>query len=155
MKDSIKVIFLDFDGVLNSKMYFETHSSVGLAIDPTRVDLLKRIVLGTNAKIVLSTSWRAHWDKEDSLCDDVGREINKIFAEKDLTVFDKISGDNRSRYEKVADWLANHPTVTNFVVLDDTPFEKGVLKNHFVLTSTLRNGLDEADAETAIRILNE
>ena len=153
--EDIKVIFLDFDGVLNSKMYFETHSSVGLAIDSTRLELLKRIVLGTNAKIVLSTSWRAHWDKEDSLCDDVGREVNRILAEKDIVIFDKISDDSGSRYEKISDWLENHPSVTKFVVLDDTPFEKGVLKNHFVLTSNLRHGLDEADVETAMRILNK
>ena len=152
--ENIKVIFLDFDGVLNSKRYFETHPSFGLAIDSTRLDLLKKIVLATNAKIVLSTSWREHWNKKDALCDNVGREINRLFAGKRLTIFDKISGENKSRYEKIVDWLKTHPNVADFVVLDDAPFEKDILKDHFVLTSNLRDGLDEADVEKAIRILN-
>lgn len=57
----MRVIFLDFDGVLNSAVYDRTRDlTKNTSIDETRLPLLKQIVDRTNAKIVLSTSWRKH-----------------------------------------------------------------------------------------------
>ena len=39
----MKVIFLDFDGVLNSNRYFFIAGCEGLAIDPECMDLLKKL----------------------------------------------------------------------------------------------------------------
>lgn len=51
----MKVIFLDFDGVMN------TFNDKILQDD--KLALLAEIVDKTQAKIVLSTSWREHWEK--------------------------------------------------------------------------------------------
>lgn len=149
--ESIKVVFLDFDGVLNSKRYFETHSSVGMAIDSTRLVLLKQIIDATDAKIVLSTSWRQHWQKDS--CE--YNEIDKVFEEAGLTVYDKTPWKNNNRYDEISEWLSSNQNVKNYVVLDDEPFEKGIFINHFILTSRLRDGLDEDDVKKAIFILND
>ena len=82
----MKVIFLDFDGVLNSEKYIRTCGHYGVIIDPSRMVMLKEIIDKTDAKIVLSTSWREHWSKDASLCNDTGREINRIFAEYSLEI---------------------------------------------------------------------
>ena len=51
----LKVIFLDVDGVLNSK---QDGNSIKLRTD-SHFRLLQEIVKATGAKIVLSSSWRA------------------------------------------------------------------------------------------------
>ena len=52
----MKIIFLDFDGVLNSERYFRSYGAEGLALNPDNLCFLKEIVVATGAKIVLSTS---------------------------------------------------------------------------------------------------
>lgn len=55
----MRIIFLDIDGVLNSKETLTKSSHNGImGIDPFRVLLLHRIVEATGAKVVLSSSWR-------------------------------------------------------------------------------------------------
>lgn len=62
----MKVIFLDIDGVLNTQQTFmkiyEEWKKTGerrTEIDLERVGFLKEIVAATDAKIVLSSSWRS------------------------------------------------------------------------------------------------
>lgn len=152
--ETLRVIFLDFDGVLNSRRYLEKHGGVGVAIDPARLELLKQLVYATDAEIVLSTSWRSHWSIIGWMGDAVGQEINRIFDSAGLYVYDKTPDLGRNRDEEIAAWLKAHPQVKSFVVLDDEPFGEGILRDHFVLTSRLRNGLDEDDVQAAVRILN-
>ena len=54
----MKVLFLDFDGVLNTEDYREVHGSSNAGIDKSKLPLLKKLVDSTNVKIVLSTSLR-------------------------------------------------------------------------------------------------
>ncbi len=65
----MKIIFLDFDGVLNSKQY---HSERDIQkcefLDISRLNLIKKIVDATGAEIVLSTSWKHHWDQQYIHC---------------------------------------------------------------------------------------
>ena len=61
-----KIIFLDFDGVLNTEHYqnYLTHERKpwqdkhGALFDPEAVRQLKRIVDVTKADIVIESSWR-------------------------------------------------------------------------------------------------
>lgn len=150
----MKIIFLDIDGVLNGNLFVPKDDRAGVLIDDTRLDLIKHIVDATDAKIVLSSSWREHWEKNETECDDTGRKINEIFAAKGLSVFDKTSKYHNDRKQEIIDWLQEHPDVSDFVVIDDGFFEEEILKNHFVLTSKLRFGIDEDDVNKAISILN-
>lgn len=152
--DDYKVIFLDIDGVLNGNLFISKDDRAGVLIDDTRLDLIKQIIDATDAKIVLSSSWREHWEKNETECDDAGRKINEIFAAKGLSIFDKTPKCHNDRKKEIINWLQVHPDVSDFVVIDDGFFEEGILKNHFVLTSKLRFGIDENDAHKAISILN-
>lgn len=152
--DEYKVIFLDIDGVLNGNLFEPKDGKAGVLIDNTRLDLIKQIIDATDAKIVLSSSWKEHWEKNEKKCDDTGRKINEIFAAKGLSIFDKTPKYHNDRKKEIVDWLQAHPDALDFVVIDDGFFEEGVLKNHFVLTSKLRFGIDENDAHKAISILN-
>lgn len=150
----MKVIFLDFDGVLNSAKYLLGHGDCGVAIDPARMALLKQIVDATDAKIVLSTSWREHWSKDLMNCDSTGMLINRIFSEYGLHIFDKTPELHERRETEIKSWLDAHPEVENFVVLDDSLLSAGYLNGHFIKTSNYFDGLDETDVQKGIDILN-
>ena len=150
----MKVIFLDFDGVLNSSQYLLRCEVCGVAIDPSRMVLLKQIVDAANAKIVLSTSWREHWSKDLGCCNSTGVLINNIFSEYDLQVYDKTPELHARREIEIKSWLDKHPEVKSFVVLDDRLLSADYLNGHFIKTSNYLDGLDETDVQKAIDILN-
>lgn len=152
MRD-MKVVFLDFDGVLNSEKYVCACGHYGVILDPTRMALLKRIVDATGAKIVLSTSWREHWNKDVEKADAVEKKINAIFSSYGLTILDKTDVYSR-REAEIEAWLMMHPETVSFVVLDDRLLDSPVLRGHFVKTTNYFNGLDEKNVEDAIKILN-
>ncbi len=142
----MKIIFLDFDGVLNSYGYLRRTGQAGLCLDPSRLDLLGKIVDATDAKLVLTSSWREHWSAESS------SEIDRIFAEHRMTVYGKTPHLRSGREQEIRAWLAEHPA-ESFVVLDDRFLNADFLDGHFILTSNLRDGLDQEDVRRAIAIL--
>ena len=150
----MKVIFLDFDGVLNSAKYLLACGGCDVAIDPAKMILLKQMVDATDAKIVLSTSWREHWSKDLVNCDSTGVLINRIFSTYSLQIFDKTPELRERREAEIKSWLDMHPEVNNFVVLDDGLLSADYLHGHFVKTSDYFGGLDETDVQKAIDILN-
>ena len=85
----MRVLFLDFDGVLNSQDYRDRYGSMGAGIDKSKMPMLKRLVDTTDAKIVIITSLREYWDKDPEKCDYFGKVINDTFAEYGLEIYDK------------------------------------------------------------------
>lgn len=150
----MKIVFLDFDGVLNSEKYVKACGEYGVIIDPSRMILLKQLIDATNAKIVLSTSWREHWDADNRKCNSTGKQINDIFAQYNLHIFDKTSKLHLSRECEIKAWIDEHTEVKNFVVLDDMFLNAKFLEGHFIKTSNYFDGLDETDVKKAIEILN-
>lgn len=150
----MKVIFVDFDGVLNTEKYVRSCSEFGLIIEPSKMSLLKQIIDATDAKIVLSTSWREHWDKEPENCDNIGIEINNIFGQYGLHIFSKTPILISCREDEIAEWLKTNPQVSNFVVFDDRFLDSEIIREHFVKMSGYSKGLDEISVDNAIEILN-
>ena len=150
----MKIIFLDIDGVLNCDRYIIEHNCRGIGIDPTRMLLLADIVQASDAKIVLTTSWRKHWSENPEECDDMGIEINETFAEHGLSIYSKTPHLYYSREQEILSWLEDHPEVTRFVVIDDMWLKDDALDAYFVHTSGFRGGLCEDEALDAIEILN-
>ena len=154
----MNVIFLDIDGVLNSWQYDHLYRSVNDGnVDETRLPLLKHLVEQTNAKIILSSSWRKHWNKDASLCDPVGLELENLFSQYQLSIFDKTPElPNNDREEEIMMWLNQNQSVTHFVVIDDMRFGWSDLQEHLVNTNyRIGRGLEESHIHEAIRILNE
>lgn len=150
----MKIIFLDIDGVLNSNRYDRERTETQGNIDKTRLPLLKRIVDATSAKIVLISSWRSHWDKNSEKCDGVGKQLNAVFEEAGLEIFDK-TGFSACRCDEIKAWLTQNPSVTSFVVIDDSFGGWGDLAPHLVKTDMrIGRGLEENHADSAIKILN-
>ena len=150
----MKVLFLDFDGVLNSERYVRNCGEYGVIIDKSRMQLLRQIIESTGAQIVLSTSWREYWSKGEKLEHTVGAQIDDIFKEHGLEIFDKTPKLGGRREEEIESWLNDFSNVENFVILDDRFLYAEFMKGHFVKTANYLEGLDEENVALAIEILN-
>lgn len=138
----MKIIFLDVDGVLNS---VQDRFSWTIESDKHLI-LLACIVRRTDAKIVVSSSWR-----NCSLLDTLKKRLNDF----SMSVFG-ITGYNKNgiRGLEIKEWLDNHNDIESFVILDDEVFDiKEHFPNNFVQTS-MEVGLQKEDVEKCIAILS-
>ena len=148
----MKVLFLDFDGVLNSQDYRDSYGSMGAGIDKSKMPMLKRLVDSTNAKIVIITSLREYWDKNSDKCDYFGKVINDTFAEYGLEIYDKTPvSESGMREDDIRDWICENSGIENYVAIDDGALFARFLVGHFVQP---KDGLEEEHVEKAIEILN-
>ena len=86
----MKILFLDIDGVLNAREYDRKRNwNEQTDIDETRLPLVKEIIDKTGAKIVLISTWRSHLNRDESLCDEDGNYINRLFSKYGLAIYDK------------------------------------------------------------------
>ena len=138
------VIFLDIDGVLN------TRGDMSVKIDKCHLVHLKTIVDATGAAIVLSTSWRKFWRKSGSI-DSAGQAIDEALAEIGLSVWDKIPViPNASRSQEIEAWLLGK-YIEGFAILDDVDMGwSDKLYSHWIKCG----GLTEDLAKQAIEVLN-
>lgn len=148
----MKIVFLDIDGVLNSRQYDDRRSPRDGNIDESRLPLLKQLVDRTAANIVLTSSWRCHWDPEGKETDAVGRELARTFQEAGARLYDRTPVLGH-RAKEIGAWLHAHP-VERFVILDDIKLGWGCLEPYTVKTDyRIGRGLEQRHIECAIEIL--
>jgi hypothetical protein len=159
-KDAFRVIFLDFDGVLNNRnngikkhkaLLKKYHSEENIPwhkrvlIDnptPYAIKCLNKIISKTNAQIVLSSSWRYDaelivWNKFFAMCGLKGKICGKT---ENLQL---------TRGAEIDDWIRRNP-LTSFVILDDDDD----MKPHFTrLVLCNEEGLTKREADIAIAVL--
>ncbi len=139
----MKVVFLDVDGVIVPWDCF----------DETCLQNLKAIIDRTGAVIVLTSTWRLARATRSILVDEL--EARNIAAPyDDVPDFGQTSS---ARVQEILAWLAEHPEVTNWVVLDDEDLaavdETGEIADRFVRTESLQ-GLNRPElVERAVSIL--
>ena len=151
----MNIIFLDVDGVLNSRnklieIYNKTHkphSGYSYPFDERCLENLKLLVQETNSKIVVSSTWRK--DKE-------GRTtLLKVLSEYELD--NKIIGYtpmlDKERGIEIKQFLISLKEMPNFVILDDD-FDMGEL-NPFLIKTNSQIGLTYENIQEAIIKLNK
>lgn len=163
----MKVIFLDVDGVLNSEeTQHDWHLRTGgngfggffppeKEIDKSDtkwgeglVSRVRRIVEATGAEIVISSTWRHHYNVEKF------KEMFKLY-DWDAPVIDMTPKGYRGRGLEVNGWLSEHKDeVKSYVIIDDVDQFLSDQKPRYVQT-TMMCGITEENAERAIKILNE
>lgn len=152
----MKVVFLDIDGVLNSIRYDRQRTDNQGNIDETRLLLIKGLVDATNACIVLTSSWRKHWEKDAARCDAIGRELNEIFAKHQVQIYDKtVALPNKDRAQEIRIWLNLQEEVEEYVIFDDIAFGWGDdLEDHLIKTNPrIGFGLEEMHIQKAMELL--
>lgn len=146
----MKVIFLDIDGVLNSK---------GTAsLDNTYIDRLRQLVKETDAKIVLSSSWKDIIYNPDDYNESDKSMLDRLMNKEGLPFIGVLPDINEDKREaEITEWLNDHKgRVESFVILDDLPYRFiEVFPMNFVRTGGyLFGGLSDKNVEDAIEILN-
>jgi HAD domain in Swiss Army Knife RNA repair proteins len=173
----LRVIFLDIDGVLNSESYMlklaakhcqlEPHTPCDCfklyrQIDPEAIARLNRLVAVTEAKIVISSTWRKLFDPPDlrRILEDHGL-VGEIIGETPDGANDselraglrdgELAQDRVFRGNEIDFWLKRHPAVDRFVILDDGS-DMMMHKNRLVQTDC-EDGLCDEHVDLAIRVL--
>lgn len=153
----MKVIFLDIDGVLNHQKHYEwlllTDEPTPMQrtypyteINPGSCRLLNEIIQETGAKIVVSSSWRL----------DGEARLNSLFKYFGLPrIYDITPCLNTDRGIEIGAWLAAHPEVTHYVILDDDEDMNAEQMPFFIKTNPYEDGLNEDVKERAIQILKK
>lgn len=168
----MRVIFLDFDGVLNSyqsadfwhykrdmKRWEDAMDNdwagslkeyLSMEFDPIALnnveDLIRKV---PDLKVVVSSTWRIGETVES---------LKKILSPAKLiseAVIDITPYFTRKmRGEEIQDWLDRHPEVTDYVIIDDDADMLDSQHSNFVHTSAL-HGFQYGDKLWALRILGE
>ena len=151
----MKIIFLDIDGVLNNSSTRTTTSDGWCFVDDELVARLKKIVDATDAKIVLSSTWREGWHREDETLNDISfTELRTKFREFDLSIMSRTcdSWEHSNRGDEIQEFLSRRKDVESFIILDDWN-DVGMLVNRLVfIDSTF--GLTDENVQEAINMLN-
>ena len=157
----MKVLFLDIDGVLNSCKYEPTRNSEDefIFIDETRMPYIQNIIKETNAKIVLTTTWRDCWKNDFEKCDKDGKYLSKLFSKYGLKVYDTtpITPEYYNRPREISMWIGNiEDNIESYAILDDDDFDWGYHRNRVVQTNPQKGyGLEEKHMLKVINILND
>lgn len=110
----MKVLFLDIDGVVNCATTSQRHRGY-IGIDPYMAFLVGKIVLDTDCKVVLSSSWRNFHD--DGIAE-ITKQVTPIF-DRTCDTFRVAEDVWSNRGEEIQEWLNRHPEVTRYAILDD------------------------------------
>ncbi|MBQ4036918.1 MAG: hypothetical protein IJC84_02210 [Clostridia bacterium] len=148
----MKVLFLDIDGVLNSA--YGGTSSDGPIMKEGKLRRVRRIIEETGARVVLTSSWRSHWDVQEEKRSAAGKKLHEVLLSHGIEITSKTPTHRNGREEELWTWLALHPETQNFAVLDDAFLEADFLEGRVVRTASFR-GLSESDAKRAIEILGK
>lgn len=170
----MKVIFLDFDGVMNSERNLErlqhqekdTEDEFGTVFDPGCVDNLRELIDRTGAKVVLITSWKRYgeeamrrlWEGRNMPGEMIGITPNDVpgpTVECDENGmlpegFNLFSLSSKGREIEV--WMEREGVLDAYVILDDWPDFTEEQAPHYIRTDAYI-GLTEKDVKRAEAIL--
>jgi hypothetical protein len=161
----VKVLFLDIDGVLNSRSWADRYGD-GWArrLDPEALGQLRRILDATGAVIVVSSAWRvgrSHIELREVL-HDAGMSLDLVARIIDKT--ENLRGESRIgghyRGDEIRRWLdlqgdalaRRGRPVESFVVLDDGDDMTSV--KHRLVQTDWAIGLTPELADRAIDLLS-
>ena len=163
-----KVLFLDIDGVLNTKWWYTQmdkntpKDKYGYAFDPNAVANLKKILDETGADIVISSSWKCMglsqleemWEERNLPGKIVGITPNSVSDELLLNAdIDNIELFH-IRGTEIREWLRkNSKRVSHYVILDDMDNMLPEQQDHFVWIDP-DIGITDGNAAQAIMTLN-
>ena len=155
----MKIIFLDFDGVMDTAYYdhilskegLPENDSYGTVFDPDCVQNLKEIIDKTGADIVVTSSWKYFMTYKDFL--DMWESRGLPGFVTDVTPTPSV---RRNRGDEIDAWLDECDVECQYVIIDDldgSNFNEHQIPRLLVVNPF--NGIDEEIKERAIALLNQ
>lgn len=115
----MKVLFLDIDGVVNCATTSQRHRGF-IGIDPHMAFMVGKIVLDTDCKVILSSSWR---HSSEGIAE-VERQVTNIYGVTPSLGYTNY--EDKPRGHEIAAWLKTHQEtcltpdcITAYAILDD------------------------------------
>lgn len=147
----MRVLFLDIDGVCNSRLFAErvyrrTGKRMWLDVDPELVQHVRRIIKETDCKVVLSSTWRLYPEAVAVVERDVCRILD---CTKDMQAGKKRGVVDRG-YE-VQEWLNRHPEVKHYAIVDDS---SDFFPEQWLFKTTFAKGITPEITDAIIYHLN-
>ena len=153
----MKVIFLDFDGVLNSEASFRCESrrktrNIQDLLSPVLCSNLQFILEhDSSVRLIISSTWRAHHTKVElqNILNNYGVEAARIIGYTPRTL-----GGDRAHEINLA--LEEWPNITKFVIIDDDDDVLNVKdpRGH-VFQTTPDDGLTLKQAKKIVELFKE
>lgn len=160
-----KIIFLDIDGPMNSLFNIHMQNSLGMPtageyiqIPAKALKRLKRIVVATDALIVISSSWKG----DSTIANPNPLMINfiKQIRRYKLSIYDYtpyIPSNDERRGKEISAWLKEFEEeegyFPSYVVIDDDSFDLTDHTPRLVKVSGY-TGISNVDCDKAVYILN-
>lgn len=145
------ILFLDFDGVLNSADYmaanpsaFDRRRSTWEMIDPMAVMELNWLIERSGASCVVSSTWRKLYPLSD-----LQRFLDRRGFTSKLLSCTPVK--NNARGHEIQDWLNFYGYGESFVILDDD--SDMVHLCPYLVKTSWKTGLTRHDCERALDVL--
>ena len=163
----MKIIFLDFDGVVTAKNgtpgSYMTHDLDEYGPTPVCVDRLMKLVKDSGAKIVISSNWRKFdvdgpgsiWENPRS--GGVNNPLPRFIPMLGDAYLESLPAIRLCKAAVADYWLLNKNEIASFVALDDMCSQEGydkfeTFKGRYINTDP-ETGLTDEDCEKALAIL--
>ena len=150
----LKIIFLDFDGVISTP-------ECRWHLDPEKVALLEELIKETDAKIVVSSSWSVGSKNAEHFVNKLfngwARQSNGVITEDSIftkAIYDVTDHMGSKRGDEIQRWLDTHiDRVESYVIFDDDGDMLDEQLFNFVHTDGFE-GLTTREIKLAKTILN-
>lgn len=155
-----KIIFLDFDGVINNGPHIKRVGSLQI-FDPESISQLCRVLNETGAKIVVSSTWR-FLSTKDALNERLYLSGLPKDCVVDVTPMGTSEGKlgnaiielHMTRGQEINLWLSKNEHIKDWVAIDDDK-EMNPLDLSRVVKTDYEIGLQAIHADQMIRILGK
>lgn len=157
------IIFLEIDEVLNSisSTIWNKQRKVSPfdfeGFNPISVALLRKLVELADAKIVLSSTWRLHYDTFEQCHNEFEAKFEKLYGWEEFPIIgmtpelNYCHGSRDTRGREIEHWLFNNE-YKNFVIIDDSCEMMAHQLSNFVRID-YRNGFDFNNMLDCLEIL--
>ena len=149
----MKVLFLDFDGVLNSSRTCAAFDGYPFNLkgdlpqfDHVAIALIRKVCEQTGCKVVISSTWRR------------GTSLQEIKDVMDLPVIDRTPMGREhglplsaERGHEIANWLERNPHVVQYAIVDDECFD--IHQRGRLVQTSQEDGLRWEDYEKLLELL--
>lgn len=149
-----KVILLDFDGVLNSHAWFKRRPTIdngervmrAHSLDPAAVGLLNQLIDRTDAKVVISSTWRMF-----GLHQCKAFLSMRGFCGKVIGATPELGGPRGKEIQWWFDQLEDWQRPESFVILDDDSDMEHLLPR--LIKTTFDVGITQEHVDAAVEML--
>lgn len=157
----INVIFLDIDGVLNGYNFWNLlgwniiskfrsnklkcwyrELTEPFGVYERKVKRLAKIVHKTDAKVVISSSWRFSLQSSNLTLTDDDKKLLDLFDKYNIEIYGCTPrSKSGKRDEEIKAWLSKHKEVNKFIILDDENFDlQCFIGKELIQTSSVPRG---------------